>query len=355
MSEATVTQKISHALSWSLLLRAITLISTLVLSVIIVRGLGSHDFGIFSLLRNIIIYAGIFCSFGLDAALLRFVPEQIAEGDWVGFTATVSKVLLFHLPLIMLTFVVFFLLRGLFANLYSNEVTAYLLISALIAGLLAYKNSLTQLFIALYRFRWLSIVTVASSALWIIFTFLLLRLGVQIRGVLAAQALSFFVLICMLVLGLRKQLRFPLKFTYSVGNHRLLAYSGTSLTNSVLNLIVQRQSEIFFVGYYLGTEAAGKYDLGYYLPQMSLEVISGIIWSLGIVGFSEAITRNPNKLGVGIRRYYKFLALLLLPIAIFGAGWADKIILLVYGEEMSVAGNLAQAFSIAHLLFFITV
>lgn len=348
-------QKVTHGVMWSFVIRAAALATNFGLSIIIVRSLGTHDYGIFSLLKNIVVYVGLFCSLGLDSALLRYVPELMVHGNGHGLKATLVKVALAQLALTGLAVSLAYLLRGAVSDLYSLDLDLYLVGAACIAGLFALKSSLTQVFVALYRFRWLSLSIVGFSLFWIVSTVVSLRFDDQIGGVLLAQGTSFLVFAGLLLFGLRAELRVPLHLPSSVGNRRLLTYSGTSLVNSALNLVVQRQSEIFFVGLYLGAAAAGYYDLGYSLPQMALEIISTTVWSLGIVGFSEVVARDPSNLRRAIRWYYKLLALLLFPIATLGVLWADKMVVVMYGDRMQTAGHLAQAFSIIHLLFFASI
>jgi O-antigen/teichoic acid export membrane protein len=109
-------------------------------------------------------------------------------------------------------------------------------------------------------------------------------------------------------------------------------------------LITWRQSETVFLSYYWTPVEAGLFDLAYRLPQRMLEFVPGAIYPLVMAGFSEAITKNLDSMRRGIVTYYKLLFFLVAPISLFGMLYADRVIEIMYGQQMAASGPLCQVF-----------
>jgi O-antigen/teichoic acid export membrane protein len=67
-------------------------------------------------------------------------------------------------------------------------------------------------------------------------------------------------------------------------------------------------------------------------------------------GFAEAYSRDPNCLGRLIKAYYKMTILFMVPLAVFGFFFAPSAVVMVYGDDMALAGIIASGFCIIHLL-----
>ena len=67
-------------------------------------------------------------------------------------------------------------------------------------------------------------------------------------------------------------------------------------------------------------------------------------------GFAEAYSRDKNCLPRLIKAYFKMQIAFTVPLAVFGFFFAPVAVRLVYGGQMALAGDIASAFCLIHLL-----
>src|SRR5712671_4740593 len=70
----TTSQRIGTAMAWSVGARAGRFVLGFASSVIVVRGLGDHDYGVLSAVRSVLMFVVLVAGFGTGQTLLRFLP-----------------------------------------------------------------------------------------------------------------------------------------------------------------------------------------------------------------------------------------------------------------------------------------
>ena len=70
-----LTRQVGSAMVWSVVARAGRIALGLVSGIIVVRSLGAHDYGVLSLVRNMLMFAVILATAGMGQAALKFLPE----------------------------------------------------------------------------------------------------------------------------------------------------------------------------------------------------------------------------------------------------------------------------------------
>ena len=71
----SLTQKGLSASKYSVIFRVLSQVVSLVATVLLVRLLSEHDYGIYNLLYSLIGLLGMFFSFGIANTLQRYMPE----------------------------------------------------------------------------------------------------------------------------------------------------------------------------------------------------------------------------------------------------------------------------------------
>ena len=71
----STSQKVTGAMSWTLIPRVVQMAVSLLTSILIVRTLGEFDYGTLSVLRSLLIFAVVVLGLGLGQAINRFIPE----------------------------------------------------------------------------------------------------------------------------------------------------------------------------------------------------------------------------------------------------------------------------------------
>ncbi len=349
-------ERVSGEAAWSVLAKVATLVGTLGVSVVAARMLGPDDFGTWSLARNMVTYIALLTAFGLDRSLLRFVPELEARGARAGIAALLGGTLAVQLALAAAAVAVLLLLRPLLERLFAPSIGPLLALVGVLAAVWVLKETLYQLHFALARARILTLTTAVTSVGWLGLTWLLLGRGHGVAGALTAQVLALGVGLALLVPSARSSVRRVARHTTStVPARRVAPYALTLTASGLVNLVVQRQSEVFFLAAVAPPAVVGFYDLGYSLPQLGMELVPLSLYAVMLSAITASTTRDPSRLGALVGWYYKVLALVTVPVALLGLGWADRLLVLLYGAEMAPAGDLARVFSVLHLLPFVSV
>lgn len=352
----TATQRISGQAVWSIFAKIATLGGTLGVSVIAARKLGADDFGTWSFARNAVVYISVLGAFGLDRALLRFVPELEAKSAGDGLRRLLLTTIGVQALFLATAGAILILLRPLWESVFMPEIGPLLPVIAGLAAVLTLKETLYQVHFAMARAKTLAIATTLTGASWLGLTWWLLSRGHGPGGALLAQALA---LGCAIVFLLPSIVRcwksVPADSKATIDNRRLGVYASTVVGSGLVNLIVQRQSEVFFLAAVASPAVVGFYDLGYSLPQLGMELAPLALYAVVLSAITASYTRDPSRLGLLVGWYYKLLAVVTFPVALLGVVWADRALVLLYGAEMAPAGSIARIFAALHLLPFISV
>lgn len=351
----SASQRVAGQAVWSVLAKVATLAGTLGVSVLAARMLGKDAFGVWSLARNLGAFGVLLVSAGLDRALLRFVPELEALGAQAGVRRLLRTVLLLQLALWAAASALLLLLAPLFERLFTPALLPLLPAVCLFAAAFAFKETLYQIHFALGRARILAIATTVTGVGWLALTAVWLSAGGGAGAVLAAQSLALLAAVGLLVPSLgRAFAAVPQRTAEGIAGRRLGAYAGSQMGSSLVNLVVQRQSEIYFLAAVASPAVVGFYDLAYSLPQLGLELVPLSLYAVVLAAMTSTVHRDPSRLASLVGWYYKLLAAVTLPFALLGAAWADRAVVLLYGDAMAPAGDLARIFSLVHLLPFVS-
>jgi O-antigen/teichoic acid export membrane protein len=318
-------------------------------SIVVVRGLGVHDYGVLSSVRTILTFLAFVCGLGLGQALLRFMPELRVKRDAEGARGLLAFVLLVQLAAWAAFFVVFLLWGEALGTFFRTPGLGLIIkvgVGLLVIDLLAVLAS--QLLTSFYDVKLLSIYTTVSLVVTLALTVAFLRAGHGVLGVLVAAAISGGLLTALLLERCALHVPLTLKPSFT-GIGRVMKYSLPFALIGVLNLVTWRQSETLFLLYFRDAESAGLFDLGYRVPQQVLEMVPGAVWPLLMATFAEVYTRRREALGDAISAYYKLLFVLVAPLSVFGAAISAVGVPIVFGAPMVQSGVLAQVIELTWL------
>jgi O-antigen/teichoic acid export membrane protein len=129
----------------------------------------------------------------------------------------------------------------------------------------------------------------------------------------------------------------------------LLRFGGTITLNTVV-VYLAYNLEKAFLGRFWGAAALGIYGRAYQLVNMPVERLNGTI---GAVAFS-ALSRlqdDPVRLRTYFLKGYSLVVSITVPITVFGAVFADDVILLVLGPKWAGAGTIFRLLTPTVLIF----
>lgn len=357
-------ERLARAVPWTVLTRIATLASTLAVSAILYRSLSGERFGLYTVLRSALQYTVLLVSFGLDRSLLRYLPEARAR-DALGAVASIGRrVVWVQLALAVLVGALTVTFAQPIAALLGAaegassvaELRLLMLIVAVATAFTVAYQTASSVCISAYRTEVVSGASAVRGLLWVGATALLIALDLDVAGALWAEALSMCVAAVGLGVAAARLLhqegagRPPVPAQQVVARRRQLAYAGVIVWSGVVNLIVSRQSEVFFLAHWHGLTVSGDYDLCYSYPQLALEFVPLAAAPVVTSAIAEAFGRDRSSLKAATERYYRLLGLLSIPVAVLGVLWSDLLLVLLFGGRIAPSAHWAQVFSVIHLV-----
>jgi O-antigen/teichoic acid export membrane protein len=354
----TTSRQIGTAAVWSVGARVGRFILGLASSVLVVRSLGDHDYGVLSLVRTVLMFVVMVGGAGMGHAVLKFVPMLRVKGAPVAARGLVWRVFGFSLAAWAALTACAVVLSGWLEGLFAFEgIGALIALGVSLAAFEMLFTLLSQFLYSAYDTRLQSIASLGMHVVYIVALLVLLPRGFGVTGVIIASAAGYLFAAAAIVGQVPRTVRLAPGdgADERVGTRRLLRYSLPLTAISVLNIIVWRQSETLFLAHFRSAAETGYFDLAYRMPQTILEFIPGTVWPLVMAGVSEVYTQNVENLRVAVDRYYRVLFLLCAPVCMTGIVLGGRMIEILFGEQMLPAAVPTQVFfAIFTMSFFAT-
>jgi len=341
-------EKAVAGVPWMILSKTVLVFVYFALSVVIVRGLGKEQYGVFALVKTITDYLLVLCALGLNASLVRYIPELAARRHLAGIRSLLWKTAALQATTGLLAGLALVAWQPFLERWFHVDFGWCLPLGVLlILGQLS-KDFFNDTFTALFQSRTVSSMAIGHGFLWLGATWLLVTLWPAPASPILAQggitlgvSALFAVVLLRLLRGLHWRSEGP-----GIGRERVFKLSGAIMLNSVFRMLMQRYTEVFFLALYFSPAVVGLYDLGCSVPQVVLSLVPMALLTLMSSAFAEAYTRDPDCLPRLIQAAYKTLILIAVPLAAFGIFFAPRGIVLIYGAEMAAAGPVAAWFCI---------
>jgi len=348
-----LSHQVVGGIPWTVISKAVLFFAYFSISILLVRNLGAENYGVFSLCKNISEYLVVVCALGLNTAVVRFVPELLVSRNRAGLTRLLTKTAVLQMGMAVFIGLGLGAMKSYLDAWFHIEFSPLLLlfIALMVAAQLA-RDFIVDALTAVFQVRALSVLSIVHGLLWASLLATVLPLAPQVHVALSAQiaslSLLFAVGLVFLVSFLRRlDWRSPL---LGIGRRRTLWISFSSLGNGLVNMLMKKYTEVFFLGVFSTPAVVGLYDLGYSVPLMVVTFLPLAIQKLFTSGFAEAYTRDEACLGRLVAFLHKTLILTMVPLAAFGVCFAPRAIALFYGTQMQEAGTIAAAFFVLHSL-----
>lgn len=342
----------TRGLPWMVVTKVLLLVVYFYISIVTVRKLGSEQYGVFSLCRNIAEYLVVICGLGLNAALLRFIPELVLNRNKAGIRRLLVRSFLLQTLLAGVATAALFAAAPLFEHRYHADYRWALLLTGVLVAAQLGKNFLNDTFTALFRTRTVTTLSTIQAVLWAALLWAGLTACPGVSMAIAAQIVS---IVALSIAGGILLVRYLAALNWrsppqGIGRRRTLALSIPVMLNGALRMLMSKYTEVFFLGLYFPATVVGVYDLGYTTPQTALTLIPISIQTLLTSAFAQSYARDPTCLPRLIRAVYKMLILAVVPASLLGFFFVPRAIVVLYGDSMAAAGPIASAFCILHNL-----
>lgn len=323
------------------------------ISVLIVRSLGKVEYGVFAILKNLADLLLIASSFGMNAVLLRFIPELVVNRNRAGLIRLLWKTLAIQVVFVTCATALLTPLTPLFDRMFGVSFGPLIFLMGLSVAFVLFKSWYNDVLTALFLGKWVAFISFLQGLSWaLLLGWIVWRGGASVFSVLIVEMASIALSGLMATIILRRAVcrmnwRSPPE---GIGRKRVLAMGLAVWGGSIGRAFMMKYTETFFLGLFLGPSAVAVYDLGYSSTLLVITFIPMALQTIFASGVSEAYVRDPNCLPNLVANLYKVLIFLALPVAAFGVFFAPAAVVVFYGEEMRDAGWIASSFCAIHLL-----
>jgi O-antigen/teichoic acid export membrane protein len=337
---------------WAIFSKLFLFASYLGVSIILVRGLGAEQYGVFSLCKNLEEYCAVVCSLGLNTALLRFLPELVASRNRAGAVRLLQQAAALQVLMAAATAGALCAGKPYFDRWFNVDFQHYLLLTALWVGAQLSRDFVNDAFTALFRVRALSLMSLAHGALWLGVLGLVFSRVPQVHVALWAPIAAIAPVSlagAVLLIGYSRRLE-GRPAALGVSRRRAMKLSLLSMLDTATNMLLKKYTEVFFLGVFFAPAIAGMYDLACSLAFVVVTFIPFSVQKLLLSGFAEAYVRDEQSLGRLVAAVYRALILTVVPLAVFGIFLAPRAIRVLYGAPMEAAGPIASLCFALHAL-----
>ena len=311
-------------------------------SIIVARQLGPSEYGVYSAVISFALLFLLFASFGFEQVVNAQIPKLLVEEKKGEAVYLFKRLIVLRFILLCFACTLLQLFSTLIGRIMHIEsMSPYLKLIAFFIILSGISSLLSFMLIAQLKMRAIAEVGIISKALKLFLSWLLLRMGFGIPGlILLAIGLSFLEIIFY-----SYYLR-PIYFT--VPRKVDLTSYGWMGANfwliGIVNYLLERQVDIIFLGIF----SVPVSQIAYYSLAATLTLTIGVITvsglgGVGLTAFSSIhADRGEKALAQAWGVLVKFTILLTTPLLCFTIFFADKIILYVYTEKYLPAANLLR-------------
>ncbi len=341
------------AVPWILASKCLLFFAYFLISVLIVRALGKVEYGIFAILKNIADLLMIVCGLGMNAVLLRFVPELVVNKNRAGLIRLLWKTLAVQLLLVGFAIALFTPLTSHFARWFDVSFGPLIALMCLSVGFVLFKSWYNDVLTSLFLGRWVALISFVQGISWaLLLGWLVWRGGASIFAIFVVEMVSIAISGAMAIVILSRSVK-AMRWRsppMGIGRRRVLNMGLAVWGGSIGRAFMMKYTETFFLGIYFGPAAVAIYDLGYSSTMLVITFIPMALQTLFASGVAEAFVKDPDCLPRMVSNLYKVLILLAVPVAAFGVFFSPAAVVLFYGDEMRDAGWIASSFCAIHLL-----
>jgi O-antigen/teichoic acid export membrane protein len=318
--------------------QGVSLALNLAFLMIVGRLLDPGDFGLVAMVSIVTGFYGLFTSAGLSAATVQTATisdAQISNLFWINIVvgAALSLICMATAPILVAFY---------------HEPRLFWVTFAMAAGFPISAAGVQHIALLQRQLRYVALVTAGSLSQ---------AIGIAIGTCVAIGGLGYWALVgAALASAATGTACVWLAAAWIPGRPRrhvdvrpLLRFGGTTTLNSVA-VYLAYNLEKALLGRFWGADALGIYGRAYQLVNMPAERLNGTISAVAFSALSR-LQDDPVRLRTYFLKGYSLVVSMSVPITIFGAVFADDVILLVLGPKWSGAGIIFRLLTPTILIF----
>ena len=324
---------------------AISLTAAALVSVLLARGLGPTRFGLYALTMSVVTFAFLFARFGISGTVRRYVAELDGVQDQRGASAIAGHGI--RLGLLsgaagsLLLAIAAIPLSAFFRH---EELRAYLLLGAVMLLPMVLLRILRNVVSGFQQYRYLVLMNLVTSPLWVLGCGLAVWRGAGVMGVLAVTLLMDLVSLVLLAWWVTQHLGIDLRAPLPEGlRSRVIRYNVSLAILLLLEAVVWQRSEVLFLGRFQPASQISFYAVPFALTERVTDLIPGAILGVLLPGLAYAqAAADPEQFRQVFRQALRYLGLATLPLVAIGIPLAPVAIRLLYGPGFEPAAVVFQ-------------
>jgi len=355
--QALFSEKIIDGVPWVVFSKSLLFIVYFLISVITVRYLGADQYGNYVLCKSIAEVLILICTLGMTSSYMRYIPELLLKHNKAGIQRLIIKASALQFVVVCMITLSLILGADVVAKLFSTDFKGALVFTSILIFFELIKTNVNAILTACYKIKFLTLFSVIHGLSWLALLFSMIQINPTVSIALIAPSISYAIIYCIAALYIIRYLR-SLRWkspVTGIGRRRVLYHSGSLAFSTIIHLLMLKYTELFFLGLQHDSSIVGLYDLAYSIPLMVIVFIPAAVQDLFVSGFSDAYVKDNSCLPELIRAFYKLLIILTVPLAVFGFFFSPQLFQIIYGDEISEAGNIASIFCLLHLLPLVSV
>ena len=318
-----------------------------VVSILLARGLGVEEYGLYTFLMWFLSLAGLIINLGLGEMTRRFIAEAIGQGK-PQTAIGIARLSLFIrlIATLILAAIIYFssnALTGVFTEV--NDGVYFLLVL-----LVFLPDSIDNIFGSIYNgyqnYEYGAYLVLGTSPLRLGGVIAMLALGYGVEEIILVSAgISFIAFLCN-IFFVRRLIPLRALFTTRLEpgvRKEALKYSAALMGVQGVSYFVWSQAEVLFLGIYTSIEDIAYYNLAFKFPRMIITLIPYVFGRVLLPTVAEQFGKGDMD---KVRAIYitsaRYLMMLTFPIVAGGIILAQSLISVIYGPEYQPAVALMQ-------------
>ena len=314
-------------------------VAAFLVSIIVARRLGPADYGTYTLLMWLVLAGVTVANNGLTTGVMKFIGECRGRRATAPAAAVLSYCERLQIASSALVCACVLLLLILFPRLIASDVQTAVLVTALCCAVAA--RSLALFYGAAIRgfenFRAAAVVNAVVAPV----TVLTALAAASVAGTLVAFLGAYAATSVAAALGLRHAATreaggaavvVPPELTRRIRRHVRLASAIVAL-----DLILLRQTEVFFLNYFSTAAAVGYFGLGRSLAASAILLAPGVVTALLVPAMAKTFADDPAAFRGRFLAATRYILLLVVPVVALAELYAADAIVALYGHDYQPA------------------
>ncbi len=327
---------------------AATAVISFVISILLARGLGVEQYGLYTFLMWFLSLAGLGVNLGLGEMIRRYIAEAIGQGNrptTIGITQ-LSLIIRCAAAVLLALLIVGF--SGYLMQVFTEVNSAvFFMLIALVLLPDSVDNLVKSIYAGFQRYEYGAYVVLGTSPLRLVGIVVLLALGYGVEEIIILTAGVMCIAVFGHIFFVRRLM--PLRSLVSKSHldpgvrKSAIKYSLTLTGIQGVNYFTWSQAEVLFLGLFCSIADIAYYNLAFKIPRMVISMVPLVFGSVLLPTVAEQFGRGDiDKVKVIYITSARYLMMLTFPIVVGGIILAAPIIHVIYGLEYQPAVALMQ-------------